>query len=118
MVSIEEVAEAALRRDNLTLRWLVQDFLRDHPHLPNVPRPLTENQEILGVAAGILELIAQRTQQLAPIWTRDVGAMPKPFLLLESALRMKRLRALCETESPEPLRRRGLYAPPDFLTFA
>ena len=118
MVSIEDVAAAALRRDHLTLRSLVQDFLRDRPRLSNVPRPQTENQEVLGVAAGLVELLALRTGQPAPIWTRQVGAMPKPFLLLEAALRMKRLRALCEAESPEPLRKRGLYAPPDFLTFA
>ena len=38
--------------------------------------------------------------------------------LLESATTLKRLRILCETESPLPLRRRGLYAPPNFLEFA
>jgi len=118
MVSLENVAAAALRRDNLSLRSLVQDFLRDHPRLQTVPRPQTEDQEILGIAAGLLELMAQRTGQAAPDWTRDIGAMPKPFILLEAALRMKRLRALCEAESPEPLRKRGLYAPPNFLTFA
>jgi hypothetical protein len=30
---------------------------------------------------------------------------------------MKRLRTLCETQSPEPLRRQNLYTPPDFLKF-
>ena len=118
MVSLEDVAAAALRRDALSLRSLVQDFLRDHPRLSSVPRPQTEDAEILGVAAGLLELMAQRTGQAAPVWTHDVGAMPKPFVLLEEALRMKRLRALCQAESPEPLRKRGLYAPPDFLTIA
>jgi hypothetical protein len=37
--------------------------------------------------------------------------------LLEAATRMKRLRAHCESEAPEALRKRGLYAPADFLTF-
>jgi hypothetical protein len=31
---------------------------------------------------------------------------------------MPRLRRLCESEGPEPLRRRGLFAPPEFLTHA
>jgi hypothetical protein len=31
---------------------------------------------------------------------------------------LPRLRRLCEEEGPEPLRRRGLLAPPDFLTAA
>jgi hypothetical protein len=118
MVSLEDLAAAALRRDNLTLRSLVQDFLREHPHLQGVSRPQTEDQAILGIAAGLIELLAQRNEQAAPDWSRTIGAMPEPFILLEAALRMKRLRALCEAESPEPLRKRGLYAPPDFLTFA
>jgi hypothetical protein len=79
MVTLEVLAEAALRRDSLQLRSLVQDFVRDHP---------------------------------------VIGPVPEPVFLLESATRMKRLRILCETEAPEPLRKRGLFAPPDFLTFA
>jgi hypothetical protein len=118
MAMLEELAMAALGRDHLTLRSLVRDFLTEYPQLANVPRPQSENQDVLSVAAGLLELLAQRAGQAAPDWTRSIGPMPTPFILLESALRMKRLRALCETESPEPLRKRGLYAPPDFLTFA
>jgi hypothetical protein len=59
---------------------------------------------------------------------RSTGASPtiasiitnasEPVFLPKAAARMKRLRALCEAQAPEPLRKRGLYAPPDFLTFA
>lgn len=118
MVTLEALAETALQRDSLLLRSLVQDFVRDHPQLTRVPRPRIDNQQILGTAAALLELLAQRTGQAAPAWTREIGAVPEPVFLLEAAARMKRLRALCETEAPEPLRKRGLYAPPDFLTFA
>jgi len=31
---------------------------------------------------------------------------------------MKRLRELCKTKAPEPLHKRGFYAPPNFLEFA
>jgi hypothetical protein len=31
---------------------------------------------------------------------------------------MKRLREVWVTESPEPLRKRGFYAPPNLLEFA
>jgi hypothetical protein len=41
-----------------------------------------------------------------------------PFYLLKVAASMKRLRELCETEAPEPLCKRGFYAPPNFLEFA
>jgi hypothetical protein len=118
MVTLEALAETALRRDSLQLRSLAQDFVRDHPQFTTIPRPRTDNPQILGTAAALLELLAQRTGQAAPPWTREIGAVPEPVFLLEAAARMKRLRTLCETEAPEPLRKRRLYAPPDFLTFA
>lgn len=118
MVTLETLAETALRRDSLQLRSLVQDFVRQHPQFTAIARPRTENQQILGTAAALLELLAQRIGRPAPAWTRDIGPVPMPMFLLEAATRMPRLRLLCETESPEPLRKRGLYAPPDFLTFA
>lgn len=118
MVTLEALAEAALQRDSLRLRSLAQDFVRDHPQFMRIPRPQTENVQLLGTAAALLELLAERTGQPAPRWTREVGAVPEPLFLLEAATRMKRLRALCEAEAPEPLRKRGLYAPPDFLSFA
>ena len=118
MVTLETLATTALRRDSLRLRSLAQDFVRDHPKLAAIPRPNIDNQQILGTAAALLELLAQHTGQAAPAWTREVGAVPEPTFLLEAATHMKRLRALCKSEAPEPLRKRGLYAPPDFLTFA
>jgi len=118
MVTLEALAETALQRESLHLRSLAQDFVRDHPQLTNIPRPAIDNPQILGTAAALLELLAQRIGQTAPAWTREIGAVPEPMFLLEAATRMKRLRALCEAEAPEPLRKRGLFAPPDFLTFA
>ena len=118
MVTLEALAETALRRDSLQLRSLAQDFVREHPHLTLIPRPQTDNPQLLGTAAALLELLAQRTRQVAPNWTREIGAVPEPVFLLEAATRMPHLRALCEAEAPEPLRRRRLYAPPDFLSFA
>ena len=117
MVTLEALAEAALRRDSLQLRSLAQDLLREYPQLATLPRPPIDDQQILGTAAALLELLAQRSGQPAPAWTREVGPVLEPVFLLEAATRMKRLRALCESEAPEPLRKRGLYAPPDFLTF-
>lgn len=118
MATLEALAEAALRWDNLQLRSLVQDFLRADTLLSAIPRPQIDDPRVLTIAAALVELFAQRAGQAAPTWTREVDGLPEPFFLLEAATRMKRLRALCETESPEPLRKRGLYAPPDFLSFA
>lgn len=118
MATLEQLAEAALNRDNLMLRSLAQDWLRDNPRLSEVPRPRIGDSRVLAAAASLIELFAQRAQQNPPAWAREVGPLPEPVFLLESAASMKRLRVLCETQAPEPLRKRGFYAPPNFLEFA
>jgi len=118
MVTIEQIAEAALDGDSLQLRSLTQDLLREHPILTDYPKPHTNDSRLLAAAASLVELLALRLRQTPPQWTKDVGALAEPIHLLKSAASMKRLRALCETEAPEPLRKRGFYAPPNFLEFA
>lgn len=118
MVKIEALAEAALKHQGLRLRSLAQELLRTDIPLISVSRPQTDDPRLLALAAGLLELLALHTNQAAPAWTDEIGGSPEPIFLLETAMRMKRLRDLCERESPEPLRKRNLYAPPDFLTFA
>ncbi len=117
MVQIEQIARAALQRDSLELRSLVQDFLRSQPELANVSPPQTDDKQLLSLSAALLELLALRTGQTPPAWTAAVGPIKEPFYLLKSATQMKRLRQLCRQESPEPLRKRSFYAPPDYLTF-
>ena len=88
------------------------------PGLSDVPRPTSHDSRLMVTAAALVELLALRRQQEPPGWTKTIGALSEPFFLLEAALTMKRLRQLCETQSPEPLQRRRLYAPPNFLEFA
>jgi hypothetical protein len=118
MVTIEQLAIAALNKDSLKLRSLYQDMISEAPRLFDCPRPQTDDLYVLVVAASLVELLAERLHQSPPAWTNDIGALPEPMHLLASAAKMKRLRILCETQSPEPLRKRGLYAPPNFLEFA
>lgn len=118
MATIEQIAEAALNKESLLLRSLAQDLLRDNPELDQIPRPQTQDTRVLAAAASLLELLALRLNQKPPCWTKDVEAISEPIHLLKAAASMKRLRVLCETQSPEPLRRRGFYAPPNFLEFA
>ena len=118
MELIEQLAEAALQRDSLRLRSLVQDLTRAHVDWSSLPRPSTSDTRLLAVAASLSELLAERQNQNPPAWTKEVGALNEPFFLLRSAETMKRLRVLCETRSPEPMRKRRLYAPPHFLEFA
>ena len=118
MELIEQIANAALARDNLRLRGLVQDLLGDATPLDKLPRPSSRDPRMLSVAAAIVELLAVRQGQKPPAWTQEIGSLDIPFFMIESAARMKRLRELCETQSPEPMRKRRLYAPPNFLQFA
>lgn len=118
MEKLEELAQAALRCDSLLLRSLVQDFLRETPQLAKCRKPLTSDTQVLAVAAALIELFAERLRQLPPDWTQEVGPVSEPIYLVPSATSMKRLRTVCEEESPEPLRKRGFYAPPNFLEFA
>jgi hypothetical protein len=118
MVQIEDLAEAALQGDSLRLRSLVQDLFQESPRLSEIEKPDTTNLQLLATTAALLELFAERMHQPAPIWTQEVGPLPEPVYLLKSAASMKRLRQLCETAAPESLRKRRLYAPPNYLEFA
>lgn len=118
MTRIEEIAMVALERDGLQLRSLTQEYLRDNPLLAKTPRPEIIDERTLSMSAALLELFAMRTNQSPPDWTADIGPVKEAFFLLKSAASMKRLRELCRTESPEPLRMRRFYAPPDYLAFA
>jgi len=118
MVTIESVAIAALAGEGLLLRSLVQDFLREQSDLSSSPKPQTDDVRVLATAAALIELFAARLQQQPPAWAQTVGALAEPIYLLKAASTMKRLRVLCETQAPAPLRRRRLYAPPNYLEFA
>ena len=118
MEPLEQLARAALDRDHLRLRSLVQDMTRAQTKWSALPRPETSDPRLLSMAASLAELLAARQNQTPPAWTKEVGPLKDPFYLLQSAEKMKRLRVLCETQSPEPLRKRQLYAPPHFLEFA
>src|SRR5262245_55995214 len=118
MVTLEQLAVAALKRESLLLRSLTQDLLRENPNLSECPKPKTNDSRILAAAASLVELLAMRLRQAPPTWTKDVGALPEPVYLLKAAESMKRLRELCEIGAPEPLRKRGFFAPPNFLEFA
>jgi hypothetical protein len=118
MEQIEQLAQAALERDHLKLRSLVQDLARAKTDWSKLPRPSINDPRMLVISAALTELLALRNNHPPPAWTKEIGALKEPFFLLESAATMKRLRVLCETQSPEPMRKRLLYAPPHFLEFA
>lgn len=118
MDPIDQLAKAALNKDVFLLRSLVQDFTRENIDWSLVHSPNSTDERLLAISASLAELLAARQNHNPPAWTSSIGSLAEPFYFLQSAENMKRLRELCETMSPEPLKRRRLYAPPNFLEFA
>jgi len=69
----------------------------------------------LAVAAGLAELLAQRVGAQPPSWTVLIGAHQEPLLLDPGIETMPRTLARAKSHGPESLRKRNLFAPPDFL---
>jgi hypothetical protein len=113
-----ELVSALMRRDALTARQWVADALRAGFDWSTVPEPAGLDPVDRAVAAGVVELLAGRAGRPAPPWTAAVPPSPRPFCLVRAAESMPRLRRECEEEGPWALRRRGILAPPEFLTAA
>jgi hypothetical protein len=109
---------ALRRRDALAVREWVQDARREGLVLSELPPPVGLDEVEQALAASAVELLARQWSQEPPSWSKDVGPSPVPVFLVAAAERMPRLRRLCELEGPEQLRKRGFYAPPEFLAFA
>jgi len=116
-VDLAELVRALLRYDTLAARQWVADATRTGFSWQDLPQPDLEGPA-LAVAAGVVELLAARVGQPAPEWTTAVPASPTAIYLVRAAATMPRLRRSCEVEGPEPLRRRLVFAPADFLTAA
>jgi hypothetical protein len=117
-LELRDLVEALLARDARKARQWAADAARKAVTWTDVPRPIGWSAQELAVAAGVVELFASRSQQTPPSWTATVGCAPDPLYLVRAAETMPRLRLSCETEGPEPLRVRRIYAPPDFMTAA
>jgi hypothetical protein len=114
-ITVGELAEALLARDDFRLRVLTQGWLRQAPSFRAVAAPDTDDPRIRVAAAALLELLAERARQQPPSWTAGVGPLPEPFFAVAWADRPGFTRDLCLNESPEPLRRHNIFAPPNFL---
>ncbi|NOT02916.1 MAG: hypothetical protein HOP29_20140 [Phycisphaerales bacterium] len=118
MIRLEDIARAAIDGEALRVRSLTQDWLAETARISQAPPPSGDDSMVRVVAAALVELFALRRGEPPPEWAAGVGPLDTPLYLLRSAAVMPRLRRLCELESPEPLRRRRIYAPPDYLMAA
>ena len=117
-MDLTELVRALIACDALAARQWVADALRQGIEWSRVPEPRMRDPMEMAVAAAVVELLAQRAGQPAPDWTGTVPPAPEPVFLVRAAATMPRTRRLCEEEGPEPLRRRKILAPPEFLTIA
>jgi hypothetical protein len=117
-MELRDLVNALLTYDTLTARQWVADAMRLPIHWPDVEQPAGLTPDQRAVAAGVAELLADRMGQESPAWTKNVAPSQTTIYLVLSAHTMPRLRRLCEEEGPEPLRRRHIFAPPEFLTIA
>jgi hypothetical protein len=117
-MKLDDLVAALLDGDSLTARQWVSDARRSRINWVTIPEPTGLSETGKAIAAGVAELLASRAGQAAPAWAAAVPAAPEPFFLVRSAKTLPNLKRLCEEEGPEPLRRRRLLAPPEFLTAA
>lgn len=117
-MDIRELVAAVAAREPLRARQWVADAERAGFDWGAVAQPTGLDALGLALAAALVEVMAERHGERAPRWTSAVPPAPERVFLVRAAESLPRLRRLCELEGPEPLRRRGLLAPPDFLTAA
>jgi len=117
-MDLRDLVRALLSFETLAARQWVADARRSGLVWAELPAPAGLDATERAVAAGMAELLASRAGEAAPAWAAAVPAAPERLFLVRAAADMPRLRAACEQEGPEPLRRRGLMAPPEFLTIA
>ena len=117
-MELPDLVRALLARDALKARQWAADAERASMIWTEIPRPVGLSPLEMAVAAGIVELFASRSDQTPPSWTATIGSAPDSLYLVRASETMPRLRLSCETDGPERLRVRRIYAPPDFMTAA
>jgi hypothetical protein len=108
--------QAAKRGDDLIVRQWVADCQRERLEWSAFNMPADLFGDDLAVAAALVEIMATSMFQSPPTWTGAVGAASEDVYLVPSAREMPRTRELCQTQGPEPMRKRRILAPPGYLT--
>lgn len=117
-MDLRDLVDALTSLDSLRARQWVADAAASSVVWSEFACPSGLSSEELAVAAGVVEMLAQRSAQPPPAWTSEIPPSPTKVWLVRWAESMPRLRRLCEQEGPEPLRRRQVLAPPEFLAVA
>lgn len=117
-MDLRELVAALLKGDILAARQFVADAARGNLRWDRMELPAGLSSRERAVAAAIVELLASRAGMSAPAWSQSIGPV-RGMLVLDPGLEsMPRSFARARIAGPEPLRKRNIVAPPDFLDVA
>jgi hypothetical protein len=114
-MELPDLVRAILSGDLLAARQWVADAHRTRVQWERFERPSGLDDREMTVAAGIAELLAARAGAPPPPWTISVGGQQEPLFLDPGLEKLPRTLARTKSDAPEPLRKRNLFASPDFL---
>jgi len=115
-MKLEDLVHAILGDRPLEARQWVADAVRAGIRFDQLPLPDLESKRERALAAGLAELLAIRGDQAPPAWTTEVGPLAEPFFVSRRLQQMPRSAEEARVNGPEPLRRRNVYASPNFLS--
>jgi hypothetical protein len=111
-----DLVHAALRGDDLAVRQYVKDAARSGFSWASAPPPNFSGPRPRAVYAGLVELMASRSNEKPPAWTRTVAPAPGgPVFLVRLAKKSKVLQKESLRSTPEPLKKRNVFALRDYL---
>lgn len=114
-MELADLVRSLMSGNLLAARQWVADARRIKLDWERCARPEGLDQREAAVAAGLAELLSERDGASPPAWTSQVGGNREPVLLDPDLAAMPRTLKHALTEGPEPLRRRNIFAPRDFL---
>jgi hypothetical protein len=103
----------AVLTDDLAARQLVKDAKRADYEWSSAPAPDFSDLSARAVYAGVVELLAERAGELPPAWAKLVGASPKQVFLMGAKYPAQRREFL--VTAPDALKKRNVYASPEYL---
>ena len=117
-ILVEHIAEAMLAYEDFRVGMLTLEWLRYELPFAEVPEPISTDPRVRAVTAAVVEVLAEQAGQTPPSWTADIGGLDEPFFPWKLTPNQSFTRWLCETQSPEPFRKRNIFTTPNYLSQA
>ena len=115
-MDLRDLIDALQADDLLSARQWVKDAYRTGVSFTALPCPEGLDAERLAAAASLAELLSGRAGQPPPAWTAEVPPAPGDVWLDRALEHVPFLRERCLADAPPALKRRNVYALPDFLS--